>query len=111
MSKTVGTIQADGGLQVGSSGTTLTQISKGTVTVDVTSLDTVSSADISVTLTGAATGDLVVLIPPATAMTAGLLVAQAFVSAADTVKVRVYNSSLGTIDEASATWTYLLIKS
>lgn len=111
MSTTTGSLSATGGLQAGSFGTLLTQIKKGTVSVDVTSLNTVTSADITVTLTGAATGDLVILHPPATAMTAGLLVCQAFVSAANTVKVRVYNASGETIDEAAATWTYLLIKS
>lgn len=99
------------GCSVGSTGTTLTTIIKGTVTVDLASLATVSAADKSITITGALTGDIVILNPPTTAMTAGMLVCQAHVSASDTVKCRVYNSSGGTIDEASATWTYCLIRS
>lgn len=111
MSTTTGTLKAVGGLIAGSSGSTITFIKKGTVTVDLDSLDTVTAADKTLTITGAVAGDIVILCPPATAMTAGLLVCQAWVSAADEVKVRVYNGSGGTINEASATWAYTLIRS
>lgn len=106
-----GPVKSTGGLICGSDGTTITKIYKGTVAVDVASLLTVASADTSITITGAAVGDIVILNPPTTAATAGLLVCQAHVSATDTVKARIYNSSGGTIDEASGTWYYTLIRS
>lgn len=111
MSQTADSIRADGGLAAGSDGTILTKFIKGTVAVDLASLATVTAADASITITGAVVGDIVILNPPTAAMTAGMLVAQAHVSAADTVKARVYNASGGTVDEASGTWTYLLIRS
>jgi hypothetical protein len=98
------------GIKVGS-GTTITKILKGTVAVDLASMNTVTGADLDVTVTGAVVGDLVFMQPPAADMTAGLLVGQAWVAAADTVTVRVYNFSGGTINEASATWIYTLIRS
>lgn len=99
------------GCKVGSDGTTITKILKGTVSVNLASLATVTAADLDVTITGAAVGDAVILQPPAADMTAGLLVCQAWVAATDTVTVRVYNASGGTIDEAAATWIYTLIRS
>ncbi len=93
------------------SGTTITKILKGTVAVNLASLATVTAADLDVTITGAAVGDSVIIQPPAADMTAGLLVCQAWVAAADTVTIRVYNASGSTIDEASATWIYTLIRS
>ena len=92
-------------------GTALTKIVKGTVSVDLLSLATVTAADLAVTVTGAAVGDSVIMHPPATAITAGLLVCQCWVSATDTITVRVYNGSAGTIDAAAATWIYTLIRS
>lgn len=111
MARTAGSVKADAGLAAGESGTLVTFIEKGTVSVDLGNITAGTSADTSVTVTGAATGDTVVMCPPATAMTTGLVVGQAWVSAADTVKIRVYNESAGDIDEAAADWTYLIIRS
>jgi hypothetical protein len=106
-----GAISSDTSLQAGSSGTPLTLIKKGTVTVDLADLATTAVADNSITVTGAAVGDLVLLQPPAAALTAGLILAQAWVSATNTVKIRVYNPTGGSINEASGTWVYALIRS
>lgn len=111
MSRTADSIQADSGLQAGAAGTLLTEIVKGTIAVDLASIDPGDTADAELTITGAEPGDIVVLCPPTTAMTAGLLVGQAHVSDADKVKVRVLNTTESSIDESSASWTYLLIKS
>jgi hypothetical protein len=93
------------------SGTTITKILKGTVSVNPSSLLTMTGEELSVTLTGAVVGDLVILHPPAAGLTTGLLVGQAYVSAADTVKVQIFNGSAGTINEAAADWIYTLIRS
>jgi hypothetical protein len=98
------------GMKVGS-GTQITKIVKGTVSVNPASLATVTAADLSVTITGAAVGDAVIMNPPAAGLTAGLFATDVWVSAADTVKIRFYNGSAGTIDEAAADWTYTLIRS
>jgi hypothetical protein len=106
-----GPVKSTGGFIAGSDGTTITKILKGTVTVDLADLATVTAADKTMTITGAAAGDIVVLNPKTAALTAGMLIAQAHVSATDEVTVRVYNASGGSINEASATWYYLIIKS
>ena len=99
------------GCKVGSSGTTITGIFKGTCTVDLPSILDGDVGEATVTVTGAAAGDIVVLIPPTAGLTAGLAVCGAQVSAANTVKVRAMNGSGSTIDESSGTWYYILIRS
>lgn len=98
------------GLTVGE-GTQITYIEKGTVAVNPASLDDGDSADTSVTITGAAAGDTVIMNPPTAGLDAGIYFVGAWVSAADTVKVRLANHSGGTVDVASASWAYTLIKS
>jgi hypothetical protein len=93
------------------SGTPITKIVKGTFTMDAADLATVTAADESVTVSGATVGDTVIVNCPATALTAGMLVCQAWVSATDTIKVRLYNASGGSINLASLTFTYCLIRS
>jgi hypothetical protein len=67
-----------------------------------------SATDLTITVTGATTNDTVVLGLPA-APTAGI-VFSAFVSAADTVTVRAFNVSSGTVDPASATYKVKVIQ-
>lgn len=100
------------GLSIGGKnvGTELTLGLKGTVTIDPASLAAGASADTSVTITGVVAGDTVVLNPPAAGLTAGLHITGVWVSAADTVKVRIYNSTGGALDQASDTWNYLVIR-
>lgn len=81
---------------------------KGTVTVDPASINATTVATQTFTLTGAATGDTVVLNPPTAGLTAGLLVLQVRVSAANTVAVTFHNTTGSAIDEASASWVYQL---
>lgn len=92
------------------SGTTITKILKGSVAVDPASIATVAVGEVTVTISGAVVGDTVIMTPPTAGLTAGLIVCDARVSAADTVKVRIYNSTAGAVDEASATWFYTLIR-
>jgi len=99
------------GAAIGSSGTELTKILKGTVTVNLASIALAAVADNTVTLTGAAVGDTLIVNAPASAQEAGLVVAQAWVSATDTIKIRVHNAA-GTdpLDPASVTFNYCLIR-
>lgn len=103
---------AAGTAAVGSGGTVITLIKKGSVTVDLPNVVAAANAvDVSITVTGAAVNDIVWLQPPAAALTAGLQLLQAWVSATNTVKIRVYNPTGGDINEASSTWNYALIRS
>lgn len=60
------------------------------------------ATELTVTVTGAAVGDKVVLGPPSTLETG--LIAFGYVSAANTVSIRLANLSGSTVDPASASW-------
>ncbi len=98
-------------IAVGSGGTAITKVVKGTVNINFADLAADTVATETVTLTGAAVGDTVILNPPAAGLTAGLLILQAFVSAANTVSIVVLNHSGGNINEGAADWNYVLIRS
>lgn len=78
-----------------------------TAAVDPGSLATDAVEDRAVAVTGVATTDDVVVIPPAT-LEAGLVYQTATVTGAGTVTVRVSNTSAGTVDGASKTATFLV---
>jgi len=69
--------------------------------------ETIALTALTGSMVGAALGDIVLCGPGVDL--AGLL-AQAYVSAADTVKVRVQNESGGTVDLASSTWNFLVLR-
>lgn len=103
--------RTDGGagttLYVKESGTAATGWARATpirasATLDFPSIAAGGSQDLTVTATGAAVNDTVHLGPP-TGLTAGLI-PFAWVSAADTVTIRLSNITAGAIDPASATW-------
>jgi hypothetical protein len=103
-----GTGQIDS-LLLGSSASSICYgIQAGTVSIDPPSLtvDThTTSANCTFTLTGARTGDQVIMSPP-DSLEATLSYTGARVTANDTVTVYIYNG-LGTVDGASKTWGYL----
>jgi len=78
-----------------------------TATLDFPSISAGAVDVLTITVTGAAVGDFVTLAPPA-ALSAGLMFA-GFVSAADTVTVRLHNTTGGAIDPASAVWGALVL--
>jgi|11_taG_2_1085331.scaffolds.fasta_scaffold18295_2 hypothetical protein len=78
-----------------------------TATLDFPSISSNSSEELTITVTGAATGDVVILGAPS-AIESGLTWC-GYVSAADTVTVRLHNSSGGSVDPASATWKATVI--
>lgn len=86
----------------------LTNLIAADVTFDPPSLLTNAGAVSSgIAVTGAALGDRVELFPPYD--TQGVI-AFGFVSAANTIKISLFNPSGGTIDLASGTWTVHVIR-
>jgi hypothetical protein len=67
------------------------------------------SADLTITVTGAADGDVVSLGVPNAAVNANTFYS-AWVSAANTVTVRFNNYSIGTVDPASALFKVFVTK-
>ena len=96
-------------LTIGAGGTKLGKVLVGTVDVNPASLATLTSGETTVTITGAAVGDIVVMNVPASLET-GLAFSGARVSAADTVAVRLTNVTAGSVDGANRTWGYMLVK-
>lgn len=82
----------------------------GSVSVNPANIGAGAVGETTITITGAAVGDIVVMGQPTAGLTAGLVVCGAYVSAADTVKVRIFNSTGGGVDEGAATWFYVLIR-
>ncbi|WP_326646679.1 hypothetical protein OG884_18805 [Streptosporangium sp. NBC_01755] len=78
-----------------------------TATLDFASIAAGAVGTLTATVTGAATGDFAIASPPGN-LTAGL-VHSAFVSAANTVTIRIINGTAGAIDPASATWGIAVI--
>lgn len=89
------------------SGTALTKMLSATAVLDFGSINAAASADLTIAVTGAATGNAVHLGLPA-APAAGI-VWNAFVSAADTVTVRATNITAAPVDPASATYRAVVL--
>lgn len=81
----------------------ITAIYKATATLDFPSIASSGSSELTMTVTGATAGQFVVLAAPA-ALESGLAFS-GFVSAANTVSVRLHNNSGGSINPASASWS------
>lgn len=96
-----------GTLAVGASGSVIKKIATGTASVNLPSINNLATGSATFTLSGAASGDVVVVNPPT--LTSGLAFVGAAVTAADTVTVYALNASGGTIDEAAGTYRYLWI--
>lgn len=92
-------------LKVGTSGTVVKTIKSGTASVDFTSISAETTGSATITVTGAAVGDVVAVNPPA--LTTGLAFAGAAVTGANTVTVYAVNATANPIDNAAATFTYL----
>lgn len=94
-----------GGVVIG--GTKIAKVLTATAALDFPAIASLSSADLAITVTGAAVNDGVILGLPA-APTAGV-VYQAFVSAANTVTVRAANATALAIDPPSQTFRVVTI--
>lgn len=80
-------------------------IASDTASVNLPEIAAAATGSATFTLTGAATGDVVVVNPPA--LTTGLVFAGAAVTGANTVTVYATNTTASPIDEAAATFRYL----
>jgi hypothetical protein len=100
-------LTASGTLQVGG-GTVVANILSATATLDFPSIGSNDTETLTITVTGAVAGDSVFLGCPA-GLDAGLVFC-ASVTAADTVTVRMHNSSGGAVDPASATFRATVIR-
>jgi hypothetical protein len=92
---------------IAGSGATVTKILTATATLDFGSISAASQADLTITVTGAAAGDEVIMALPA-APAAGI-VFNAFVSAANTVTIRASNITGSPVDPASASYGVIVI--
>ncbi|MDQ0062382.1 hypothetical protein [Paenibacillus harenae] len=85
-----------------------TAVVNGSSVFDPASLTTYTgTASSAVTITGAAFGDYVLVSAPYDATG---IIAVGCVSAANAVKITVFNATAGTIDLASGTWKIKLLK-
>lgn len=101
-----GPVVSTNGFIVGS-GSTVTKVLSASASLNFPSISAAGQQDLTITVTGAATGDEVVMALPA-APTAGLIF-NAFVSAANTVTVRASNITASPIDPAAATFGVIVI--
>lgn len=62
----------------------------------------------TLTISGADTGDLVFI--SSRAIATGLVVIEAYVSAANTVTIGLYNPTAGGVDDAASDYDYMLVK-
>ena len=88
-------------------GNTITKVLSASASLDFGSINAASQAGLTITVTGAAVGDEVIMALPA-APAAGL-VFNAFVSAANTVTIRASNITVSPIDPAAATYGVIVI--
>jgi hypothetical protein len=97
------------GLTIGSSGgSAISRVITATATLDFSSIAAQSSADLTITVTGAAAGEAVMMGLPATA--AAGVVFNAIVTSANTVTIRATNTTAAPIDPASATYRATVIQ-
>jgi hypothetical protein len=101
-----GPVVSQNGFIVGS-GSTITKALSASASLDFGSISTASQASLTITVTGAAVGDEVIMALPA-APAAGL-VFNAFVSAANTVTIRASNISGAPVDPAAATYGVIVL--
>jgi hypothetical protein len=104
-------VVASGSVKIGSAGTALTRILKGTVAVTLAATAAAAEEDVSLTITGAAAGDIVIMTPLNASMETGVAIVAAWVSAADTVKVRISNVHSSGLTGSTQNWSYCIIKS
>jgi hypothetical protein len=86
---------------------TITKVLSGSASLNFAEIAAAAQASLTITVTGAAVGDEVIMALPA-APAAGL-VFNAFVSAANTVTVRASNITAAPVDPAAATYGVIVI--
>lgn len=100
------------GLAIGTKGnaTEWTLVKEGTVSVNPASIAANTTGDTSVTIADAQAGDVILWTPPSD-LEAGLVVGGSWCASNGTVVLRLGNVTVGAIDGAAKTWSYVLIRS
>jgi len=88
-------------------GTVVKNIKYGSASLDAASINGNSTGTVTTTITGAATGDIVVVNPPA--LTTGLAFAGAAITSANTLTIYLVNATGSPINNAAATFTWVWI--
>jgi hypothetical protein len=102
-----GPVVSQNGFISGVGSATITKVLTATASLNFPSISAAAQADLTITVTGAAVGDEVMMSLPA-APAAGL-VFNAFVSATNTVTVRASNISGSPVDAAAASYGVIVI--
>jgi len=98
------------GFRTGLDDPQINRMIKGVVSINPASIAANSVSSQTFTLTGVEVGDSLTLNPPAAGLTAGLLVNQSYVSAANQITVVFFNATGSAIDAASANWNYMFVR-
>jgi hypothetical protein len=104
-------VGAENGFGIGKKGaekTVLSDVINASVTLDPASIAAGATGTNTLTVTGAALGDHVLVSPPYDL--GGLEMGHPVVSAADTVKITLRNNTAAAIDLASGTWKAKVLK-
>lgn len=106
-----GSSMGSGLMETGNTGT-MSWRNMGTASAALNFASTADGAtsDLTMTVTGATVGDMVLLGIPNGAQPAGGVWYQAWVSAADTVSIRLYNESGAAVDPASDTFSVMVVR-
>ena len=91
------------------SGSQWNGIVRGTNSIDVPNIPAGSGSTVSVTVTGATTGSAV-SVSPTSALSNGIIIAWARVSAANTLEIRFENNSNGPINPAAQNFNIRVIQ-
>jgi hypothetical protein len=106
------TVSASTSMTVGSGGSAITKMQRFAPSVTVTALAAGAEEEYTLTCTGVLEGDSIVVNPANAAAEIGLAVVLAWVSAADTVKVRATNTeAAGNLTGSTSNWNILAVRS
>lgn len=94
------------GIRINAAGTLIKRISSGTVSADPGSIIAQTRGSVTATITGVASGDVVILNPPG-ALNTGLVYGGCEVTGADTITIYLANLTGGAIDDGSQAYRYL----
>lgn len=78
------------------------------VTYDAASLAAGTAVDASVTVPGVLSTDVIVWVVPPAAWNGGMMVQSARVASANTVTMRLFNTTAGALDPASGTYRFIV---
>lgn len=105
-----GPVVSENGFKTGTGGSEISYVKAYTVSVDPASIAAGVMAETTVTVTGVTTADTIVANPP-TNLNADLEICAVYVSAADTVKIRLRNNhATNAVDETAKNWKFLAFR-